>query len=132
MTELSQVLTELDDREIDYVFARSDATSNQDGLKRANLSWGWLRNRDVEKLNEIARQIRVDTNFQAKRILKEAVAEAARIKTNALKHRDERIKQAAATEILDRELGKPTQRQELSGVDVQTINVIIKQRPDGD
>jgi len=96
------------------------------------LSWGWLRNRDVEKLNEIARQIRVDTNFQAKRILKEAVAEAARIKTNALKHRDERIKQAAATEILDRELGKPTQRQELSGVDVQTINVIIKQRPDGD
>jgi hypothetical protein len=131
MTDLSQVLTELDDREIDYVFARSDANSNQDGLKRANLSWGWLRNRDVEKLNEIARQIRVDTNYQAKRILKEAVAEAAKIKTGALKHRDERIRQAAATEILDRELGKPTQRQEVSGVDIQTINVVIKQRPDG-
>jgi hypothetical protein len=131
MTDWNSALEEFDEREIDYIFARSDTNSDNAALEKTGLSYGWIRKRDKDKLNELARQLRIDTSFRAKRILKDAVEEAAKIKTGALKHRDERIRQAAATEILDRELGKPTQRQEVSGVDIQTINVVIKQRPDG-
>ena len=43
-------------------------------------------------------------------ILSEAVEEAAKVKIAGLKVRDERIKQAVATEIIDREPGATTPR----------------------
>lgn len=132
MTDWNSVLADFDAREIDYVFARSDSNSDNSALEKAGLSYGWFRKRDKDKLNDLARQLRIDTSFKAKRILKEAVEEAAQVKVDGLRSPDKHVKQAAATEILDRELGKPTQRQELAGIDIQSINVIIKQRPDGD
>lgn len=51
-----------------------------------------------------------EAKFQsAKHILRSAVDEAARVKFQGLKSRNEKIQQDAATEILDRELGKPVQ-----------------------
>ena len=48
-------------------------------------------------------------------ILRRSVAEAAAIKRAGLYSDDEKTRQAAATEILDRELGKATQRNEVAG-----------------
>ena len=48
-------------------------------------------------------------------ILRRSVAEAAAIKRAGLYSDDEKTRQAAATEILDRELGKATQRSEVAG-----------------
>jgi hypothetical protein len=47
---------------------------------------------------------------QAMTILTDAVPDAARVKVDGLKSRDERIRQAAASEILDRELGGTVQK----------------------
>jgi hypothetical protein len=44
--------------------------------------------------------------------LTDAVPDAARVKVDGLKSRDERIRQAAASEILDRELGGAVQKVE--------------------
>ena len=63
--------------------------------------------------------------FKARRIMIEFAEEAARVKAGGLKSRNERIKQASATEIMDRTLGKPVQKteQENSG---ETIVRIIR------
>ena len=58
-------------------------------------------------------------------VLATEVARAAMVKVDALDSVDERIRQDAASEILDRVLGKPTQRQELSGPEGGLVPVKI-------
>lgn len=48
-------------------------------------------------------------------ILRRSVAEAAAVKRAGLYSDDEKTRQAAASEILDRELGRATQRNEVAG-----------------
>jgi hypothetical protein len=117
MIQPSEVFDGLDAREIDYVKARANAKSNRQALKDARLSQGWLSNRDSEDLFNRAMAFKTNVAFRAQLILEEAVEEAARIKASGLHSRDERIKQSASTEILDRHFGKPPQKQEISGLD---------------
>lgn len=111
----SNVFDGLDERETAYVLARSEAFSNNQALKACGFSVGWLRNKDIEDLNARADSLRKDKAIRASILLSEAVEEAARVKVAGLKSRDDRVKQAVATEIIDRELGKVLQRTELTG-----------------
>ena len=117
MANLDKVFEGLNEREIAYVLARSESVSNSEALRKCGFSQGWLSKRDIVKLNSRADEIRVNKAVRAALILEGAVEQAAKVKVAGLKVRDERIKQAVATEILDRELGKPTQRQEVTGKD---------------
>ena len=116
MSNLQDILETLSDREIDFVFARSNAKTDTDARADAGISnglwYGWPEERR-QYLVEVANQLRIDTKFKAQRILQEAAEEAARLKVAGMKSRKENIAQAAATEILDRGLGKPTQKQEV-------------------
>lgn len=123
MTIKSNVFDSLDERETAYVLARSDAFSNNQALKACGFSIGWLRNKDIDDLNARAESLRKDKAIRASMILSEAVEEAARVKASGLKSRDERVKQAVATEIIERELGKVPQRTELTGADGGAIEV---------
>jgi len=123
MTIKSNVFDGLDERETAYVLARSDAFSNNQALKVCGFSIGWLRNKDIDDLNSRAESLRKDKAIRASMILADAVEEAARVKAAGLKSRDERVKQAVATEIIDRELGKVPQRQEVTGKDGGVIVV---------
>lgn len=111
---LSKVFESLDERELEYVLARVDAKSNAEALRNCGFSQGWLNNRDIDDLNQRAHKIRINKAVRASIILEEATVEAAKVKAKGLKSRDERVKQAVATEILDRALGKPTQRQDIT------------------
>jgi len=123
MTIKSNVFDGLDERETAYVLARSDAFSNNQALKACRFSIGWLRNNVIDDLNSRAESLRKDKAIRASMILADAVEEAARVKAAGLKSRDERVKQAVATEIIDRELGKVPQRQEVTGKDGGVIVV---------
>jgi hypothetical protein len=123
VTHLSSIFDGLDGREIDYVKARVNEPSDRKALQVANLSYGWLRSRNVEDLNRRAMAFKADVTYRAQEILESAVEEAARVKANGLKSRDERVKQLVATELLDRAFGKPTQRTELTGADGGAIEV---------
>ena len=116
----------LSEREIDYVKARANAKSNRQALRDASLSQGWLSNRDADDLYDRAMAFKVDMVYRAQEILDAAVEEAARVKAGGLKARDDRIKQAAATEILDRKFGKPTQRNELTGKDGSPVKIEVE------
>ena len=129
MTDWNSVLSEFDDREIDYIFARSECVSDNAALEKAQLSYGWFRKRDKDKLNDIARQLRIDTAFKASRILKEAAEEAARVLVGQLSlKRNENVKQRAATEVLDRSIGKPSQKVEQENSGETVIRIV---RDDG-
>jgi len=135
MTDWSSVLAEFDDREIDYIFARSECVSDNAALEKTGLSYGWFRNRDKELLNDTARQLRIDTAFKASRILKEAAEEAARVLVQQLDlKRNPNVQQRAAVEVLDRSVGKPSQKveQQNSGESKLTIEFINDWRDAGD
>jgi len=55
---------------------------------------------------------------------------AAMVKVKGMDSYDEKIAQAAATEILDRNIGKPVQRQELSGADGNALTIVINYADD--
>lgn len=67
------------------------------------------------KLDEAVMLLLTEPREAALAIIQDALTEAARIKAEGLKSKKEEVAQSAASEILDRVLGKPTQRQEVTG-----------------
>lgn len=128
MEEISTLLEQLEeDKMRDYVFARSETVNDSDAYKKSGVGkqnfYRWPAE-TRKHLNALAVKIRIDHSFRARAILSEHLAEAAEVKISGLKHRDDRIKQSVATEILDRQLGKPKQAVEHSGEVGSTITVV--------
>jgi hypothetical protein len=118
MDDLQTALATLEDKRLDYVRARSLVTSDAQAYRDANIAkavfYSWPAE-EREKLNELAQQLKRATVARAIMVIQEAAEEAARVKVAGLKSRDERIRQSAAAEILDRSMGKAAQ-----SVDVTT------------
>jgi hypothetical protein len=105
--------------------------SNTKAAKKArvpiNTVNGWRKrgipiDRAVELLGD-------DGVIMADEILQDAVVEAAEVKVAGLRSRDERIRQGASSEILDRKVGKPPQKVEHDADGEVTIRVVYG--PDG-
>jgi hypothetical protein len=116
MDDLQTKLTQLENSQmIDYVMARSEVTSDKQGYENAGVSkptfYGWGKEKR-EYLNELARDLKVATGLKARLLLSGATERAAEIKIKGLESRKEHIQQSVSTEILDRMLGKPTQKNE--------------------
>jgi len=112
-------LDQLVDIELAYVEARTTALTDAEALRACGLAsstfYSWSKERR-ERLNGLAQQRKRDTVTQVLDILEKSATEAAQVKAKGLKSRKENIAQAAASDILDRVLGRPTQRQEHTGV----------------
>lgn len=132
---IEELLRTLDDKEVSYVFSRSCQSSDVKGYEEAGLSKGWWNYKDKERheyLNDIALRIRIDTAFRARRMLAEASTRAAEVLVQQLElKRSPSIQQRAATEVLDRSIGKPSQKVEQELSTAEPIEIIIKKR-DGD
>jgi hypothetical protein len=127
MDDLHTVLSQLQDNRLDYVRARSLVNSDAQAIKDAGIPratfYRWSAE-EREKLNEMAQQLKRATVARAIMALQAAAEEAAQVKIAGLKSRDERLKQSAATEILDRNIGKPSQSIKLGGDGGEPIKVI--------
>ena len=114
-SELNQALNELkqDKARFNYVMARADGNSVEASLKIAGRSKGWfyggLTQAEQSALETLACEVNAAPKLRARGILDEAVIEAAEVKVSGLRSRHDTVKQSAATEILDRALGKPNQ-----------------------
>lgn len=112
MDNLQAELDQLTDQRLDYVRARSMVNTDSEGYRNAGIAkasfYTWPSD-EREKLNAIAQWLKRQTVVRALMVMQDAAEEAARIKVSGLKSRDERIRQSAATDILDRNLGKPSQ-----------------------
>jgi hypothetical protein len=84
-----------------------------------NTAYKW--NGETDVAIELAR---ADLQSAALAILHVANSKAAAVKVAGLDSGNESIRQGAASEILDRNLGKATQRQEITGKDGEPVGVV--------
>ena len=115
MNDLRTILYQLEDRQLDYVVERSRVNSDAEAYRNCSISKAAFYKLPAEKreeLNDLAQQLKRESALRAVLILSDATEKAAQVKVAGLDNRKDNIKQAAATEILDRQLGKPMQRQE--------------------
>jgi len=117
--DYSSAIADLDGRELAYVQARIHTDNIKAALELAGLAtmtfYRHVPPARRKQLDELVRQYKADTVGQAMQILQDNAKEAARVKAEGLKSRKQHIAQAASDSILDRVLGKPKQRMDISG-----------------
>jgi len=128
MSDLRTELDQLEDLRINYVIARAKVNSDAQGYKLAGIAktsfYTWSAE-ERERLNNLAQRIKREVALRIMIQLQDAAEQAANVKVDGLKSRNEHVKQNSATEILDRVLGRPTQRQELTGAEGMPLKIII-------
>lgn len=109
--DLRQELGQLEDNKLAYVLARSKTTSVKKACNDADIStstfYAWD---DHEKLDELANLMKVDRAVEVEMRLRDSLPDAVQTIIDGLKERKYDTQFKAAVEILDRTLGKPTQK----------------------
>ena len=119
----SALWQQLDHNQRRFAVAMLDSKSKREAAEsikvKPNTVYGWdgVVDAVVEMLQEQQREAVME-------ILTNESVKAAMVKVAGLDSEEEIRRQDAATEILDRVLGKPTQRQEVSGPDGGPIVVV--------
>lgn len=110
---LAEILSELSSVQLRFVVARVETRSDPEACKAINLSYHTVKNWPEKQLiNEAVRLMVHDGVITALEIRRRNLAKAMAVKAQGLESVDEKIRQAAATEIIEWELGKATQRNE--------------------
>jgi hypothetical protein len=111
MDDLIKKLQELKPEELDYVMARSSTNSIASACKEANLSQSTVYRWDNrDQLDELAAALRLDRHIEVELKLRDALPDAVQVVIEGLKERRYDTKFKAAVEILDRTMGKATQK----------------------
>jgi hypothetical protein len=119
-----EALKETPDR-LNLVYGLVDSNFNKtDALKKIDRSKSWLYAippEELEYLIGLAREYNLATKMRALEIINAAVPHAAEVQVKLLDARDDRVKQAAAIQVLDRGVGKVASPVELTGKDGEAI-----------
>ncbi len=132
LDDLERQLEALEPPWFDYVWERSQVNTDAAAYKAIGISRSGFYLLDAterERLNTLAKRLRKERILHAEMALRRAVVEAATVKVAGLQNRDPRIKQASATEILDRVLGKPITRADITSGGER---IVLKWPEDGD
>jgi len=130
--ELKQALEALKDTpdRLNLVYALVDSNFNKtDALKKIDRSKSWLYaipTDEIDYLIGLAREYNLATKMRALEIINAAVPHAAEVQVKLLDARDDRVKQAAASQVLDRGVGKVAAPVELSGKDGEGLKIIVE------
>ena len=114
--ELDRALQLLSTEQLRYVEARTRlgtdvAVGREWGKKHPSSAIvAWKRSREPDVLKQVIEWLQIEKTAGAQEILGRHLMRAADVKVGGLDSVDERLRQSAATEILDRALGKPVQR----------------------
>lgn len=131
--QLSNLMSNFTHNQVRFVVAMLENTSKKDAATAIGIQPDTVY-RWPPEVDEAVELIRQNVLLGAKEMISKNVAKAALVKVAGLDDDDPRVRQAAATEILDRMMGKPTQKAEVSGADggVIAISIIEPVRPDGE
>ena len=109
----SDVFKKLSKDQLRFVVAMQECNSKKEAAKMIGLNpnsvynWG-------DEVDEAIMALALDITQSAREMRKKALAKAVAVKLAALDSDDERIRQAAATEIIEAELGKAKQAMDLT------------------
>lgn len=124
-SDLALVLEKLTPDQIRFVVARLDYDTDKEAAESlgipANRVYQW-KSRKIP-IDDAVRLMTLDGLITALHVRKRNLAKAMLIKVSGLESDDERLRQSVATEIIEWETGKATQRQEHSGPDGGDIGV---------
>ena len=112
----------------DLVYALADSINIIEAIKSMGRSKAWfytIPSAKQERLIALSVELHANAKMRARQIIEEAIIEAAEVKAAGLRSRQENIRQAAATEILDRNLGKPNQP--ITGKDGGALVIEVKE-----
>ena len=113
--DLEAVLDRLTIAQIRFVVARNATAFDKDAARAIGLSASTVKSWPKEQKADIAearRLMAIDGITTAMHIRRRHLAQAMAVKVAGLESDDERVRQSVATEIVEWELGKSTQRQE--------------------
>ena len=115
-----------------FVTARFNCSTDKEAAREIGVSPDTVTywKRAGAPIDDAVKLLAFDGVVLAKEILRRSIAEASAVKRAGLKSDSERIRQDAATEILDRGLGKPRQGIEHSGPDGGPIVVTAQELTD--
>lgn len=119
ISELDELLKVLTTDQIRYVIARQETSTDKEAARKIGVSnstvsvWG-------EPVKRAVQLMAIDGVHVAREILRRNLPKAMAVKAAGLESDNEKVRQDAATEIIDREMGKPLQKSknetEISGV----------------
>lgn len=114
---LAALIDQLTTDQMRFVVARQEYSSDKDAAEAIRVSprtvKGWKA--DGAPIDDAVRLMAADGLVMAGKLRRRALARAMAIKVAGLNSDDERLRQSVATEIIEWEMGKPTQKQEVSG-----------------
>lgn len=119
---LSEIWAQLTRNQRRFVIAMQEHTTKKDAALAIGLEadtvyrWNGIVDDAIELLSQ-------DITTAAYAIIESYGVKAAMVKATGLDSDRENTRQYSATEILDRVLGKPTQRSELTGADGEELNI---------
>ena len=116
-SELGSICARLTVDQLRFVTARFNCSTDKEAARDIGISPDTVTywKRSGVPIDDAVKLLAFDGVIMAREILRRSVAEAAAVKRAGLQSKDEKIRQNASTEIMDRELGKPTQRVESKG-----------------
>lgn len=112
--KFSAIWAQLNHNQRRYVVAMQESTSKREAAQAVDLEPDTVY-RWPSVVDEAVELMALNIKDSAIDILANAAVKAAMVKVAGLDSSNEKIRQDAATEILDRQLGKPTQHNELTG-----------------
>jgi hypothetical protein len=131
-TRLQEILGQLSLAQIRFIVARNETKSDKDAAEMIGISPGYVKQWNVDGSKALIDEALVlmahDGVITALEIRRRNLAKAMAVKAAALDSDNEKIRQDAATEIIEWELGKATQRSELTGKDGGAIPLEVYQK----
>lgn len=119
---LTEIMAQLTHNQVRFVVAMLESTNKKEAAEAIGIqpdtTYRW-----PSVVDEAVELMRLNVAQGAKEMITKNVAKAALVKVAGLDDEDPRVRQAAATEVLDRALGKPTQKTEVTGADGEPLKV---------
>lgn len=114
---LELLLNKLNTNQKRFIIARQEHTTDKDAAISIGLSPDTIKNWKYAgaPIDEVVDMMAHDGVVMAMHLRGKALAKAMAVKVAGLDEQDARLRQGVATEIIEWEMGKSTQRQEISG-----------------
>jgi hypothetical protein len=127
--ELDAALAQLSTDQIRFVVARQDCATDKEAARAIGIKpdtvYHW-----PEIVKDAVRLMAGDGLTTALHLRRRALAKAMGVKVHGLDSGDERLRQAVATELIEWEMGKATQKQEVTGLAGGPLRVIFEEATD--
>jgi len=122
-TNLADLLRKLSSSQMRFVAKRVWTDTDAEAAREMGISASTVKNwkQDGAPLDATVRLMKEDGVIVAAEMLRRALVDAVTVKVEGLMERNPGIRQSVATEIIERNLGRPVQRNEVSG----SIQVVV-------